>query len=322
MKKVVMAVVACLVLLSCAGVPKPENQTDSLVIGSIVLDFRDGFFNDPPRRIEAGVRLDFTNLTTQKTFWVITGRGGYFQFLGNGGDRYQISEYAFDVPTGGWGSGSLVYKFTATPHAIQYLGHFEVTYRSPRAGQVTPGETSTEYHFDVLTDHVDRTYDMQTYLAAEPAGAAWVGYETHSEWAAKAERSREPSKTPSILEVVRTGSPQDIQSSIDSGADVMSSDSTGMTPLMYAARDNQDPEVIAVLVKAGADLEARDKYGWTALMLAARRNRNPQVLQSLLDAGADAKAADNNGDTALVHAQQNEQLAGTDALAQLEQASQ
>ena len=131
-------------------------------------------------------------------------------------------------------------------------------------------------------------------------------------------------QTAVLFAVAITGTPQDVQAAIDKGADVNAYNSAYMTPLITAASFNTDPEVITTLLKAGADLEARDSspYGMTALMGAAYTNRNPEVIITLLKAGADARAKDKGGRTAFDWAQRNFSLKGTDALKQLEEASQ
>jgi ankyrin repeat protein len=91
--------------------------------------------------------------------------------------------------------------------------------------------------------------------------------------------------------------------------------------LMCAAWNNPNPEVITTLLKAGADIEARDKDGSTPLMIAARISPNPEVIAMLLKAGADAKAKNKAGQTVLDCAKYNENLKGTAALKQLEEAS-
>ena len=75
--------------------------------------------------------------------------------------------------------------------------------------------------------------------------------------------------------------------------------------------------LINVLLRAGADIEARN----AALIRTAWRNPNPEVITVLLKAGADAKAKNKEGQTAFDNAKYNENLKGTDALRQLEEAS-
>ena len=71
------------------------------------------------------------------------------------------------------------------------------------------------------------------------------------------------------------------------------------------------------LLSAGADLEVSGGDGWTPLMWAARTNENPEVLQALLDAGADATAINDDGDSAWDLIQENEALKGTNVYQRL-----
>jgi ankyrin repeat protein len=59
----------------------------------------------------------------------------------------------------------------------------------------------------------------------------------------------------------------------------------------------------------------------TPLMDAARRNPNPEVISVLLKAGADVNTKDNEGKTALDYAKENEELKGTQAIKELEAAT-
>jgi hypothetical protein len=158
-----------------------------------------------------------------------------------------------------------------------------------------------------------------------------------------------------FLDLVQTGTPQEIQDALTAGADINARSEDGATPLMlaagynqnlevisrllavgadvkalsndrstalhYAARHNTNPQAIIILLKAGAELNARTMTGSTALKLAARYNSNPEVITTLLRAGADARVKDNGGKTALDYARDNESLKGTEAFKQLEKAS-
>ena len=74
-----------------------------------------------------------------------------------------------------------------------------------------------------------------------------------------------------------------------------------------------DAATVQAAIDAGADLEARDANGLTPLMFAARFNENAEVVQLLLDAGADATATNEDGETAWDLIQENEALEGSPA---------
>ena len=125
-----------------------------------------------------------------------------------------------------------------------------------------------------------------------------------------------------FFELVKTGTPQDVQAAIKSGASVNIRNKDGWTALMGAAEYNPNPEMITALLAAGADVNAQNKDGWTALMAAAVFNQNPEVITALLAAGADAKANDVVGKTAFDYAQTRAKLKGTDAYRKLKEAAQ
>ena len=79
-----------------------------------------------------------------------------------------------------------------------------------------------------------------------------------------------------MFDLAKTGTPQQIQAAIDSGADLKVRAKDGATPLMCAAQYNWNPEVILTLVKAGADIKVLGKDGFTALMFAAGFNQTPK----------------------------------------------
>ena len=70
-----------------------------------------------------------------------------------------------------------------------------------------------------------------------------------------------------FLELMKTGTPSEVQIAINKGQDVNAGDATGQSALMNAAWRNPNPEMIFTLVHAGASIEARDATGKTALIL-------------------------------------------------------
>ncbi len=124
----------------------------------------------------------------------------------------------------------------------------------------------------------------------------------------------------SLLDMARYGDEEKILSLLNGGADIMQTNSEGMTPLMIAAQYNGNAKAIAVLadaekqrtgkispevlplavlynnleavrtlVETGADINARTAYGLTPLMAAALGSENIAV-RWLIEHGADVNA--------------------------------
>ena len=113
----------------------------------------------------------------------------------------------------------------------------------------------------------------------------------------------EREKTDALIEVAENNDITEIQRLIAAGADVNATDNSGMTALMFAAKE----DTAKVLLEAGADVNAKDNDGKTALMFAATNNSS-DVAWLLLAAGADANAKDNDGSTALMFATEQEAI--------------
>ncbi len=87
-------------------------------------------------------------------------------------------------------------------------------------------------------------------------------------------------------------------------------DGGGLTPLVYAARENC-MECAQALVGAGADVNQRTFYGWTALLVATQ-NRHYKLGQYLLEHGADPNIPNKGGWTPLYLATDNRNIEGGD----------
>lgn len=86
------------------------------------------------------------------------------------------------------------------------------------------------------------------------------------------------------------------------GENVNAADSSGWTPLMYAAYGGKD-EVFDKLLDAGADPKARSWLGQTALMaVTCGFTATIHKVKRLVDAGADINAIDADGRSALMFA--------------------
>jgi ankyrin repeat protein len=60
-----------------------------------------------------------------------------------------------------------------------------------------------------------------------------------------------------FIDLCKNGSPAEVQSAIEDGADVNARDNNGWTPLMFAAWNNSNADVVETLIKNGADVNAR-----------------------------------------------------------------
>jgi len=188
MKKTVVVAVGALslalLLTSCAGIPKPEGENDTLVVGSFILDYPDGFYNQAPRAITSGVRLDFMNTTQGTEFFLLTSSGGYFSFLTNGTDSYDLKGFSYYVEerTGHYtGSGGLTYKFSVSPHAVQYIGHLVYTFSKPRFQENTGLHTLT-WNFERALARTKKVEDVARYLGDAAKDSVWVSYEVKADF--------------------------------------------------------------------------------------------------------------------------------------------
>ncbi|MDD7200678.1 MAG: ankyrin repeat domain-containing protein [Sphaerochaetaceae bacterium] len=87
--------------------------------------------------------------------------------------------------------------------------------------------------------------------------------------------------------------PEVVKELLDAGAFVNQTDRSGATPLMYAARYNQNPEVLSTLIAAGADIDKVSLFGENALSNAAE-NDNIAMAQTLIESGADINSVQVN----------------------------
>ncbi len=103
-------------------------------------------------------------------------------------------------------------------------------------------------------------------------------------------------------QIVRSGSPEEVRSAIEAGANVNKEDSQGRTPLMIAAGYNRDAWVAEILLNNGAIMEARDNRGRTPLYYAVKHNSNEQVLRFFIRRGAAVNITTDYGFTPLFRA--------------------
>ena len=90
-------------------------------------------------------------------------------------------------------------------------------------------------------------------------------------------------------------SPAVIEALVAAGAEVVAPMGDSRTILHLAAQNNENPAVIEALLEAGADIEVQDDRGWTPMHYAARSNDSPAVVEALLAAGANLAARSSEG---------------------------
>lgn len=106
-----------------------------------------------------------------------------------------------------------------------------------------------------------------------------------------------------LFDKAGSGTPEEIQSIVDLGADVHTTDKSGRTALFFAAAFGT-LENMEKLIDLGLDLYARNRWGGTILFFAAAFGRNPDRIPQLGAMGLDLHATDKDGKTALFSAAQ------------------
>jgi hypothetical protein len=173
----IIAVVAG--LLSCAGFPEPASEGNSLVIGSLILDFPDGFYDTPSKKFDMNVQLSFRNVTQDARFDVYTNRG-YFYFQTNGTDQYVLEDFQLLKITIGntrysFSGRPVNMKIATSPNKVIYLGHILFTYTDPGATK-RRGRT-TYYNYDTSVS-VDWDKDvLRQYIIQKQADSRWLALE-------------------------------------------------------------------------------------------------------------------------------------------------
>ncbi len=174
-------VLSVLIAASCAGLPRPEGPDDSLVIGALVLDFPDGFFNFPAQTIGSHVDIVVENKIRGTKFAVSTTAGGFFSFLSNGADSYTLGSYSYITRQGSGGEytikGRLNYDFTPAQRSVNYLGHFTIRYTLPPnpAQQQSHREIKWQYNAEFMRDV--RQAEVREYLRTVEPDTPWLSYE-------------------------------------------------------------------------------------------------------------------------------------------------
>ena len=103
--------------------------------------------------------------------------------------------------------------------------------------------------------------------------------------------------TESFALAIRTGTPENVQAAIDSGADVNAGEDKEEADTTDPRRPTlqADPDVVVTLLKAGANANTRDlRFDMTPLSGPQEEIRVSKSLGALLSGGADVNAHDRN----------------------------
>ena len=178
MKRCFVIAGVMLLLLSCGTIPAPKSKGNSLVIGSIILDFTDGFFDLPPRKFETNVKLQFKNVTQGKSFTLYTSRG-YFHFLTNGTDEYILEKFSLGETQIGdtiytFGGATINFEIPSMLHKVIYIGHIVFTYSVSEADK--RNDITTYFNFKSSTS-VDWNKDLVVqYISDKQKNSPWLEY--------------------------------------------------------------------------------------------------------------------------------------------------
>jgi hypothetical protein len=166
-------------MLSCAGFPEPAGEGNSLIIGSLILDFPDGFYDKPARKFDMNVQLSFRNVTQNTRFDIYTNRG-YFYFQTNGTDDYLFEDFQLLKITIGntrysFSGAPINMKIENMPEKVIYLGHIVLTYASPDATKRRGSTTYYSYDLSVSVDWDEEA--LRQYIVEKQADSPWLDCE-------------------------------------------------------------------------------------------------------------------------------------------------
>jgi hypothetical protein len=181
MKKLLLTGLIALLLMGCVGMPEPEGSGDSLIIGSLLLDFPDGFFDGAPTTVTRSIKVRIQNTSTKKHFTVST-IDGYFYFLTNGTDSYILESFEFNKEVK---IKNTIYTLgrdidrTITPvmNSLIYLGHITFTYYVPEDIRVDSRGGDETWHFDVSFDVKYKNEATLDFIREINPESSWLSYE-------------------------------------------------------------------------------------------------------------------------------------------------
>ena len=170
------------VLSACAAFPEPEGNGDSLIIGSLILHFPDGLYDDLPQKIDMNVRVTFRNVTQNERFHDYTKRG-YFYFPTNGTDEFILESFRIlktqvEDTVHSFSDQRVDLKIVNSPNRVIYLGHIDAIYSAPSLIRVRGGRGGIQYYSYMVSVTVEWDQDLlQRYMARQQPDSPWLNRE-------------------------------------------------------------------------------------------------------------------------------------------------
>jgi hypothetical protein len=166
-------------LLACVTFPEPKGQGDSLVIGSLILNFPEGLYEAIPQKIDMNVRVTFRNVTRNETFHVYTNRG-YFYFSTNGTDEfilesYRILQTQIEDTVYSFSDQLVDLKIVNSQNTVIYLGHINATYSDPRLTREIGAGGGIHYYRYGVSVTVEWDQDLlERYMERRQPDSPWL----------------------------------------------------------------------------------------------------------------------------------------------------
>lgn len=143
----VLAALALPGLGGCAGGPARESPAGTRVVGSLSLEFPEGFLGQPARTIRSPILLHVRNLDTGKRFLRAVGERG-FAFPAAAGEELALERYEYSQSDSSFScylNDEIGIRFRPEPGRVLDLGRITIRYTAPAASNRTTFARSTTF---------------------------------------------------------------------------------------------------------------------------------------------------------------------------------
>ena len=161
----VLAALALPGLGGCAGGPARESPAGTRVVGSLSLEFPEGFLGQPARTIRSPILLHVRNLESGKRFLRPVGEGG-FSFPAEAGQELALERYEYSQSDSSFScylNDEIGIRFRPEPGQVLDLGRITIRYTAPAlSNRVTFARSTT---FEDPSERVNRPFLRQLRYA-------------------------------------------------------------------------------------------------------------------------------------------------------------